>query len=323
MCVQRVATRRRDSLAPMRYRNLEPPHEPQSMGAVLKWALVDRVAGRRRRSPRRAEVPRVTPDLARVDQAPSLTWVGHATWLVGMAGQRVVTDPVWSTSIGPGITRNVEPGISLEQAAPTVVLVSHNHRDHLDAPTIERIGARMGRQVVFVVPQDLGRFFRKRGMAHVHELSWWQSVTIGELTVTFVPSQHWSQRGPLDRNDTLWGGFVIQGQGRSVYFAGDTAFFNGFRDIGERFPGIDAALLPIGAYDPQWFMRRQHMNPDDAVAAFRDLGARLLCAMHWGTFKLTDEPLDEPPRLLEEARRREGLADEQVWVAAIGETRNL
>lgn len=304
----------------MRFRNLEPPHEPQSMGAVLKWALVDRVAGRRRRSPRRAEMPRVEPDLARIGQdAPSLTWVGHATWLACMAGQRVVTDPVWSTSIGPGITRNVPPGVTLEQAAPTVVLVSHNHRDHLDAPTIERIGGN----AIYIVPQGLGRFFRKRGYAQVHEVDWWQSVALGDLQVTFVPSQHWSQRGPLDRNDTLWGGFVVQGQGRTFYFAGDTAFFGGFRTIGERFPGIDAALLPIGAYDPQWFMRRQHMNPDDAVAAFRDLGARLLCAMHWGTFKLTDEPLDEPPRLLEEARQREGIAAEQVWVAAIGETRGL
>jgi L-ascorbate metabolism protein UlaG (beta-lactamase superfamily) len=303
----------------MRYRNLEPPHEPQSMGAVLKWALVDRVAGRRRRSPRRAEVPCVAPDLARIDQAPSLTWVGHATWLVCMAGQRVVTDPVWSTSIGPGITRNVAPGVALEQAAPSVVLVSHNHRDHLDAPTI----ARIGDQATYVVPKNLGRFFRKRGLTRVHEVEWWQRVAIGDLAVTFVPSQHWSQRGPLDRNETLWGGYVIEGQGRAVYFAGDTAFFGGFRTIGERFPGIDAALLPIGAYDPQWFMRRQHMNPDDAVAAFRDLGARLLCAMHWGTFKLTDEPLDEPPRLLEEARGREGLLAEQVWVAAIGETRGL
>lgn len=303
----------------MRYRNLEPPHEPQSMGAVLKWALVDRVAGRRRRSPRRAEVPCVAADLARIDQAPSLTWVGHATWLVCMAGQRVVTDPVWSTSIGPGITRNVPPGVALEQAAPSVVLVSHNHRDHLDAPTI----ARVGDKATYVVPQNLGSFFRKRGLSRVHELDWWQRVTIGNLAVTFVPSQHWSQRGPLDRNETLWGGYVIEGHGHAVYFAGDTAFFGGFRTIGERFPGLDAALLPIGAYDPQWFMRRQHMNPDDAVAAFRDLGARLLCAMHWGTFKLTDEPLDEPPRLLEEARRREGIAAEQVWVAAIGETRGL
>ena len=307
-------------LRSMRYRNLEPPHEPQSMRSVLKWAVVDRIAGRRRASPRRAEVPRVEPDLARIDQdTPSITWVGHATWLVCMAGHRVVTDPVWSTSIGPGIVRNVPPGLTLEQARPTVVLVSHNHRDHLDAPTVARIGG----EAIYVVPEGLGQFFRKRGFAQVIELGWWQSTALGALNITFVPSQHWSQRGPLDRNETLWGGFVVEGDGRKVYFAGDTAYFGGFRSIGERFAGIDAALLPIGAYDPAWFMRRQHMNPDDAVAAFRDLGARLLCAMHWGTFKLTDEPLDEPPELLENARQREGIARDDVWVAAIGQTRQL
>jgi L-ascorbate metabolism protein UlaG (beta-lactamase superfamily) len=304
----------------MRYRNLEPPHEPQGMRELLKWALLDRVAGRRRSAPRRAEVPRVEPDLAHIGQdTPSLTWVGHATWLVRVAGHRVVTDPVWSTSIGPGLARNVPPGLALEQAQPNVVLISHNHRDHLDAATVARIGGG----AIYVVPEGLGPFFRKRGFQQVIELGWWQSTTLGELAITFVPSQHWSQRGPLDRNDSLWGGFVLEGHGRKVYFAGDTAFFGGFRTIGERFPDIDAALLPIGAYDPAWFMRRQHMNPDDAMAAFRDLGARLLCAMHWGTFKLTDEPLDEPPRLLEEARQRERVDREDVWVAAIGETRGL
>jgi L-ascorbate metabolism protein UlaG (beta-lactamase superfamily) len=116
---------------------------------------------------------------------------------------------------------------------------------------------------------------------------------------------------------------VLEGEQKKVYFAGDTAYFEGFKEIGRRFPDIDAALLPIGAYDPEWFMRVQHMNPEDAVNAFKSLSARLLCAMHWGTFKLTDEPLDEPPRLLEEVRQREHVPREKVWVAAIGESRPL
>ena len=155
------------------------------------------------------------------------------------------------------------------------------------------------------------------------ELEWWGSARVGELQIHFVPSQHWSQRGPLDKNESLWGGFVLEAQGKKVYFAGDTAHFGGFKEIGRRFPGLDAALLPIGAYDPEWFMRQQHMNPEDAVNAFVALQARLLCAMHWGTFKLTDEPLDEPPQLLEQHRVRAGLTVEQVYVAAIGETRRL
>lgn len=298
----------------MRFRNQEPPFEPHGLSTVLKWA-----SRRRRPSPKRAEVPVVAPDLGLLDSAPSLAWVGHATWVIRLAGLSIVTDPVWSSSLGPGLGRNVPPGLSLDQAAPDVVLVSHNHRDHLDAPTIDRIG----RSARYYVPIGLGRFFEKKRCRHVVEMAWWQTERLDGLSITFVPSQHWSQRGPFDKNDSLWGGFVVEGDKKRVYFAGDTAYFGGFAEIGRVFPSIDAALLPIGAYDPEWFMRSQHMNPFDAVAAFRDLDARLLCAMHWGTFKLTDEPLDEPPALLEEARTGAGVDAHRVWVASIGETRSL
>lgn len=265
-------------------------------------------------------MPVVQPDRALLaSDAPSLTWVGHATWLVRLGGVSIVTDPVWSERLGPGIRRNVAPGLSLEEAAPDVVVVSHNHRDHLDAPTIDRIGT----EARYLVPEGLGGFFEKRGCRNVEEMGWWATVAHEDVEITFVPSQHWSQRGLTDKNESLWGGFVLSADARRVYFAGDTAYFGGFAEIGRRFGPLDAALLPIGAYDPEWFMRKQHMNPEDAVQAFQDLDARLLCAMHWGTFKLTDEPLDEPPKLLEEVRARAGIARERVWVAAIGETRAL
>jgi L-ascorbate metabolism protein UlaG (beta-lactamase superfamily) len=246
--------------------------------------------------------------------------VGHATWIVRLAGVTLYTDPVWSESIGPTLRRNVAPGIALEEAPPPdAVLVSHNHRDHLDEPTIRRLGPAP----LYLVPEGMGRFFRRRGCPRVEEMAWWSERRVGAATVAFVPSRHWSQRSVADRNESLWGGFVVSGGGRRVYFAGDTAWFPGFAEIGRRYPDIDAALLPIGAYDPEWFMRRQHMNPEDAVHAFSDLGARLLCAMHWGTFKLTDEPLDEPPRQLEEERARRAIAPERIWVAAVGESRAL
>jgi len=309
----------------VRYRNLQPPFEPHALSTVLKWAVGDKLRGKRRRSPARFPGMKVVePDQPLLASgAPSLTWVGHATWMIHLGGQTILTDPVWSTSLGPGITRNVRPGVELETVAPTVVLVSHNHRDHLDAPTIRRIGSKP----TYVVPVGLGPFFTKLGADKVIELEWWGTTRIGQLNINFVPSQHWSQRGATDKNETLWGGFVIEGegegQGKKVYFSGDTAYFQGFAEIGRRFPGIDAALLPIGAYDPEWFMRVQHMNPEDAVNAFKDLGARLLCAMHWGTFKLTDEPLDEPPQLLEKFRQRENIPADKIWVAAIGESRAL
>ena len=138
------------------------------------------------------------------------------------------------------------------------------------------------------------------------------------LTITFVPSQHWSRRGLTDTNEALWGGFVVEGGGARVYHSGDTAYFEGFREIGQCFPRLDAALLPIGAYDPEWFMRPQHMSPEDAVQAFVDLGARRLLPMHWGTFKLTDEPLDEPPRRLNAEWQRRGLPPEALSILPIG-----
>jgi L-ascorbate metabolism protein UlaG (beta-lactamase superfamily) len=155
------------------------------------------------------------------------------------------------------------------------------------------------------------------------ELAWWDRMNVGGLTVTFVPSQHWSRRGLGDVNQALWGGFVVEGRDARIYHAGDTAYFSGFQDIGRRFPGLDAALLPIGAYDPEWFMRSQHMNPGDATQAFLDLGARRLVAMHWGTFKLTDEPLDEPPRLLRAEWERRKLPPEALSISAIGASLQL
>lgn len=302
------------------YRNLEPPFEPHGLGAVLRWAVVDRLAGRRRRSDARAVVPVTAPDLALIGgDAPSLTWVGHATWLLRLRGRTILTDPVWSRSLGPGLVRNVAPGVEARDARPDIVLVSHNHRDHLDAPTIGRIGG----EPRYLVPMGLGRFFTRRGYDRVVEMRWWQTEEVDGIAITFVPSQHWSQRGPTDRNRSLWGGFVVEADGVRVYFAGDTAHFEGFTEIGRRFPDLDAALLPIGAYDPEWFMRTQHMNPEDALDAFSQLGAKLLCAMHWGTFKLTDEPLDEPPQLLEAHRAARGVDPARIWVAAIGESRRL
>lgn len=312
----------------VRYRNLEAPFEPHSLSTVFKWAITDKVLAKRRKAPKTFPGMKVVePDRTLIaGEAPSLTWVGHATWMVRLGGRTILTDPVWSHSIGPGIVRNVRPGIGIEEAKPDVVVISHNHRDHLDVPTIRALGAAP----TYLVPAGLRPFFLRNGADKVIELEWWGSTSLGALTVHFVPSQHWSQRGATDRNESLWGGFVLESGpggeglgGKKVYFAGDTAYFNGFKEIGARFPGIDAALLPIGAYDPEWFMRAQHMNPEDAVNAFKSLGARVLCAMHWGTFKLTDEPLDEPPRLLNEACQRENIPSEHVWIAAIGESRAL
>jgi L-ascorbate metabolism protein UlaG (beta-lactamase superfamily) len=287
---------------------------------VLTWAVLDRLAGRRRRSPDRAPMAHVAPDLAvlatppALDEPARLTWLGHASWLVQLDGVSLLIDPALRPTLFGGIARNVRPGVAVE-ALPRIdaQLVTHGHYDHLDLATLSAVAAPV------VAGLGLEPLFRREGLSCT-TLGWWQSTRVGEVRITFVPSQHWSRRGPFDANTTLWGGFVVEGRSAAVYHSGDTAWFDGFAEIGRRFPGLDAALLPIGAYDPPWFMEAQHLNPEQALAAFGALGARTFLAMHWGTFKLTDEPLDEPPRRLEGERRRLGLPSGQVRVLAVGET---
>jgi L-ascorbate metabolism protein UlaG (beta-lactamase superfamily) len=296
---------------------------PLKLGAVLRWAVVDRLLGRRRRSPPRAPVPDVAPDLDRLRRPPGpgeparLTWLGHASWLVQLDGVSLLIDPALGPTLFGGTPRNVAPGLGIADL-PHIdsQLVSHSHYDHLDVPTLTAVKAPV------IAGLRLERLFRRIGLPCT-ELGWWETANLREVRVTFVPAQHWSRRGPFDGNRTLWGGFVIQGGGATIYHSGDTAWFEGFSEIGRRFPGLDAALLPIGAYDPAWFMERQHMNPEQALRAFEALGARTFLAMHWGTFKLTDEPLDEPPARLEAERVRLGLPAERVRVLAVGETIEL
>ncbi|GHG67072.1 MBL fold metallo-hydrolase [Comamonas sp. JC664] len=306
----------------LRFKNLDGTG-PQPFSSVFKWAVADKLAGRRRKAPARADVPRVEPDLAMLATPPAagegarLTWLGHASWLVQLDGVSLLIDPVLRDTISGVIRRNVPPGVPVEKLPPiTASLVSHNHYDHLDLPTLEKVGAP--------IVTGLGHLpvFRGSGLS-VTELDWWQATKVGDVTVHFVPSQHWSRRGLNDVNEMLWGGFIVEGSNARVFHSGDTAYFEGFKEIGQRYPGIDAALLPIGAYDPAWFMRRQHMNPEEAVQAFEDLGASRFFAMHWGTFKLTDEPLDEPPRRLDAEWTRRGLAKERVEVLPVGGTRTV
>ena len=304
---------------PTRFKNLDGTG-PQPFANVFKWAVGDKLAGRRRKSPDHCAVRRVEPDLALLATPPApgegarLTWLGHASWLVQLDGVSLLIDPALRDSITGFIRRNVAPGVALGQLPPiTATLVSHNHFDHLDMPTVRAVGAPV------VSGLGMGRYF-PRGTLPVTELDWWGSTRVGPVTVHFVPAQHWSRRSVNDANETLWGGFVVEGSSARVYHSGDTAYFEGFREIGQRFPGLHAAMLPIGAYDPEWFMKRQHMNPEQAVQAFTDLGAEHFLAMHWGTFKLTDEPLDEPPQRLDAEWRRRALPPEPLHVLAVGES---
>jgi L-ascorbate metabolism protein UlaG (beta-lactamase superfamily) len=294
---------------------------PNAGSMVFRWAVVDKLRGRRRKSPRTAQVPVVAADVRRLAAAPAvgeparLTWLGHASWLVQLDGASLLVDPVFGDRLSFLIPRNVPVPLRPAQLPPIdATLVTHSHYDHYDRPSVLAVRA----QVIAGIGVGKGL------PLPVRELRWWDAERINDhVRVSFVPSQHWSRRGLFDTNQTLWGGFVIEGARARIYHAGDTAWFAGFKEIGERFPGLDAALLPIGAYDPGWFMEKQHMNPEQAVQGFLDLGAKRLAAMHWGTFKLTDEPLEEPPQRLRAEWLRRGLPEDRLRILAIGETLEL
>ena len=258
---------------------------------------------------------------------PTLTWIGHSTFLIQVGGLNVLTDPHFTSRASPlgwaGPKRLAPPGLALHDLPPIdLVLISHNHYDHLDDATVREM-ARSHPQALFAVPLGLGSWLHRRGVRHAIELDWWQAHHGPSFTLTAVPAQHFSGRSPTDRNRTLWCGHVLESAHRRIYFAGDTGYSKDFADIGARFAPIDLALIPIGAYDPRWFMRPVHVNPEEAVRIHRDVGARHSVGMHWGTFRLTTEALDEPPRALERALEEAGIPRGQFRVMVHGESRAL
>jgi len=255
---------------------------------------------------------------------PAVTWVGHATLLVQLDGVNVLTDPQWSARASPvgfaGPRRVTPPALAFEDLPPVhVVVISHDHYDHLDVATVRRLaGAHRPR---FLVPLGMKAWFADLGIADVDELDWWEARSVRGITFTCVPAQHFAQRAPWDLNRRLWAGWAVAGRARRLYFAGDTAYYDGLKEIGVRLGPFDLAAIPIGAYLPPVIMKGGHTDPREALDVFSDVGARAMIAIHWGTFDLADEPLTEPPRLLEEHARSRGLGPDRVWILKHGETR--
>jgi N-acyl-phosphatidylethanolamine-hydrolysing phospholipase D len=267
--------------------------------------------------------PFVAYDVAAIAANPSITWIGHATFLVRMDGATFLTDPMFSERASPvgfaGPRRLVPPGVPLD-ALPRIdfVTLSHDHYDHTDLASIRALAKR---GAVFVAGLGMGDLVHDAGGA-VIELDWGESATVAGVQIHCVPAQHFSGRSLAGGDRRLWAGFVVEGPSRRFYHAGDTGYFDGFRAIGARFGPIDLAAVPIGAYEPNAeIMRFVHVNPEQAARAARDAGARRVVGMHWGTFDLTDEPLDEPPRRFHAAAAEAGFAPDDAWTMAVGETR--
>jgi len=307
------------------FRNTDPEFSRPS--SWTRWSFVVRRLWTSSIAPRTFEAPRVLNDGAALRAGtvnPSITWVGHSTLLVQLDGLNVLADPTWSARASPvswgGPRRLSPPGLAFESLPQIdIVVISHDHYDHLDLATVKSLAEK--HNPLFLVPLGLKAWFAENGMSRVEELDWWQEREYGGVTFVCLPSQHFSQRTLWDGNTRLWATWAVLGRERRFYFSGDTAYFAGFKEIGKRLGPFDVAAVAIGAYEPPEIMKSVHVTPEEAVQAFVDVNARVLIGIHWGTFDLAEESLDEPPvRMLAEARRR-GIDSERAWILKLGETR--
>lgn len=320
--------------APDGYRNPWQSSAPHGFGLFLKWQL-ERMLGRRTQEVFRPLLP-VQSTIETLsplsEKSCAVTWVGHSTFFIQIDGLCILTDPIWSVRASPfrwiGPHRLRPPGVGLSSLPRVdVVLISHDHYDHLDVATVRRL-VQLHPAARWFAPLGVGGWLSRHGADDITELDWWGRSADGRLTISCTPAQHFSGRS-LARNRTLWCGWTISSGGCRVFFAGDTALHPEFGEIAARYGPFDAVILPIGAYEPRWFMRPVHMDPSDAVTAFRQISEvhpenrTVMVPSHWGTFRLTDESPGEPPHLTRVAWSRSGLRTEDLWVLDPGETRAI
>jgi N-acyl-phosphatidylethanolamine-hydrolysing phospholipase D len=311
------------------FKNLYDSGE-NTLSDVLLWQL-----GRLRKSvpgPDAYNFPLAENDpafLAANRATTTFTWIGHATILLQLAGKNILTDPQFSDRAAPvqwaGPKRVVPPGLTLDDLPPIdLVLITHDHFDSLDEGSIRRLVNRThGAETRFIVPLETGSLLRKWGVSfrNIHELDWWDEIGIDSLDIAAIPLQHWGKRGMLYRNERLWAGWVVRTEDFRFCFVGDSGYSAElFQEIGKRLGPFDLAAVPIGAYEPRWFMAKSHVDPEEAVKIHQDIRSRRSIAIHWGTFILTDEPLDEPPARLKEALGKHSLSLDEFLVLRHGET---
>lgn len=308
-----------------RYNNIDNVNTDKTLKQFRQW----REERRRKNKDYSFVIPHSPPQLdylRKNRRETSITWVGHSTFFIQYKGLNIVTDPVWALRLG--VQRRITaPGIPIEDIPSIdVILISHSHYDHMHISSIRRL---YGDNTQIFVPVGLGQKLIRKGFRRTHELSWWEHTQIGNVKVSFVPTQHWTRRTLFDTNTSHWGGYVLEPANKEkgekpqvIYFAGDSGYFRGFAEIGERFE-IDVALLPIGAYEPEWFMTSQHTTPEEALQAFVDVKGKLMVPMHFGTFRLADDTAREALDRLEAERKRRGISTDAIRVLHHGETLRL
>jgi N-acyl-phosphatidylethanolamine-hydrolysing phospholipase D len=319
-----------------RFRNPWPDSEVRGGTDVLR-VVYARLTSGATDAPWRGAFPTATPSVVYPRTGEdyfAATWIGHSTVLLQIGGLNVLTDPVFCERASPvqwaGPRRVMKPALAITALPPLdVVLISHNHYDHLDQAAVRQLAAAHPK-AKWVVPLALGATIQRWGVHDIIELDWWQRTEVRGLVVTGTPARHFSGRGITDRYKTLWCGYALSINGWRGLFAGDTAYHKDFAEVGARCGPFAFVMLPIGAYAPRWFMGVVHMDPVEAVQVYQDLVSAhaegplpLMLAIHWGTFRLTDEPMDEPPRLATERWHAVGLDPGRVWIAGFGETRSV
>lgn len=316
---------------PTGFRNLDPTF-PDSFAYALSWMRVGhffrRLGSTLRGEPAVAPLPAALTDadgLRNNGSEPTVTWIGHSTLLVQLDGINFLTDPHWNGRAGPfggrvGVRRYTPPAFAFEDL-PRIdfVLISHDHYDHLDEPTILRLARSFNPR--FVVPLGLKAWLADRGITNAVELDWDASLTLHGLTIVCTPAQHFSGRTLVDQGRRLWASWVVLGSKR-FYFGGDSGYFGHFKEIGDAYGPFDLAALAIGSYIPRRITRPVHTSPEEALQAWLDLRGARFVGIHWGTFALAEEPYDEPPRRLAVEVERRGLDPDAIWLLKPGETRH-
>jgi N-acyl-phosphatidylethanolamine-hydrolysing phospholipase D len=276
------------------------------------------------------KIARVETDINLIQNPPEtlqVTWIGHATVLIQYKGVNILTDPMFSDRASPfgflGPKRHNPPSLRLKDLPPIdYVVISHSHYDHLDKKTVQQIGSG----VKWLVPLGLQKWFISQEILaeNVVEFDWWDAINFGDATITATPAQHWSARSLWDRNTTLWASWMLQIGDKTIWYSGDTGYNPyQFKEIGQKFRKIDLALISIGAYEPRWFMKDMHINPEEAVQIHQDIKSQHSIAVQWGTFQLTAEPIDDPPLKIIEALDRKNIPVKDFELLKIGETRGL
>ncbi len=289
------------------YKNTNDQQNGKTFGQLMTWVFDGE------KGPERVEIDTSSKwqELA-PDQTNFAIWIGHATYLINNGDLNILTDPIFSkraSPIGFAGPKRMIPAVMTLSDLPKIdlVVVSHNHYDHLDIWSLKKLN-KLNPKTIFLVPIGDGKKLIRAGIKNVYEMNWWDEFNHSETTFSFTPVQHWSKRGLFDRNKSLWGGWFMQSKDLALYHAGDTGYSSDFKATYERLGAPDFSFIPIGAYDPRWFMKDSHVNPEEAVQIALDLKSPHSFGMHWGTFILTDEPVLEPPARLEEALIEQNLA---------------